>query len=205
MFQQYKIMNKITFAKKNIKKGFSLVEMLVAIGIFMTIVTIAVSALISIIGANKRAQAIKNTVDSVNFVVESMSRDLRGGRNYDCLSTKKIDGEIKDCRSGGAGMEYTNSSGNTVIYTFNNSIDSDDILVRETIKNGEKIPPETLISKESGVKLDNMTFFVIGADNEGNGGTQPRVIITASGKIETKDGTGSSFNLQTTVSQRERK
>lgn len=189
-------MNKITFTKKNIKKGFSLVEMLVAIGIFMTIVTIAVSALISIIGANKRAQAIKNTVDSVNFVIESMSRDIRGGQDYNCL----LENGLKDCtETGNNKMQYTNSSGKTVIYTF----DSNDLtsILKRQIGNDTDV----LISKESGVTIDNMTFFVVGSDTEGSGGTQPRVVITVSGKIESKDGTSSSFNLQTTVSQRNRK
>lgn len=184
--------------KNNTKKGFSLVEMLVAIGIFMTIVTIAVSALISIIGANKRAQAIKNTIDSVNFVVETISRELRSGTTYDCLKNG-----IKDCSDGNNQMSYKNSLGNTVTYTFNAG-DDKNLLVRDTNIAGE-ITKETLISKDSGVILDSMIFYVIGSDEENNGGTQPRVIITASGKIESKGVDNSSFNLQTTVSQRYRK
>src|ERR1035437_536037 len=70
--------------KNSLKKGFSLVEMLVAVGIFMSIMTIAISSLISIIGANKKAQAIKSTIDSVTFAVENISRDMRMGIDYEC-------------------------------------------------------------------------------------------------------------------------
>lgn len=182
-------MYKNFFKKNNTKKGFSLVEMLVAIGIFMTIVTIAVSALISIIGANKRAQAIKNTIDSVNFVVETISRELRSGKEYSCV-------DLVDCPSGSNKISYKNSLGNNITYEF--KADSDDLLTKKT----DDGVPEVLISKDSGVKLDSMIFYVIGTQNEL---MQPRVIITASGKIESKSADNSSFNLQTTVSQRDRK
>lgn len=208
-------MNRLFFKKKylNSKKGFSLLEMLVAIGIFMTIVTIAISALISIIGANKRAQAIKNTIDTVNFVIESMSRDIRSGTDYNCLLNNP---SSMDCLLGNSEFQYKNSSGEVVTYIFNNPDDQSDILTSNNnfdyeseilirkIGNNEDI----LISKDSGVNLDNMKFYVIGSDNENKPigeRTQPRVIITASGKIETKEGTSSSFNLQTTISQRYRR
>jgi type II secretory pathway pseudopilin PulG len=183
-------MYKNFFKKNNTKKGFSLVEMLVAIGIFMTIVTIAVSALISIIGANKRAQAIKNTIDSVNFVVETISRELRSGKEYSCV-------DLAECPSGSNKISYKNSLGNIITYEF--KADSDDLLTKKT----DEGVPEVLISKDSGVKLDSMIFYVIGTNKDEL--MQPRVIITASGKIESKGVDNSSFNLQTTVSQRDRK
>lgn len=201
-------MNKLFFKKKylNNKKGFSLLEMLVAIGIFMTIVTIAISALISIIGANKRAQAIKNTIDTVNFVIESMSRDIRSGTGYDCSPN---DPSSMDCLVGSSAFKYINGSGETVTYEFNSS-DEGDILTRIKGEYDENNAANTnvLISRDSGVNLDNMKFYVIGSDDENKPigeRTQPRVIITASGKIETKEGTSSSFNLQTTISQRYRR
>lgn len=195
-------MNRLFFKKKylNNKKGFSLLEMLVAIGIFMTIVTIAISALISIIGANKRAQAIKNTIDTVNFVIESMSRDIRSGTGYNCLSSDST----SECSEGKNKFQYINSSGETVIYEFN-SDDGSDILTRTTIGEDDNQNIDILISAESGIDLDNMTFYVLGSDEENVPKTQPRVIITASGKIETKNVTSSSFNLQTTISQRYRR
>ena len=91
----YKIIKK---QNKNLNKGFSLVEMLVAVGIFMSIMTIAISSLISIIAANKKAQSIKSTIDSVTFAVENISRDMRVGSYYQCWDGQSFG---QDCSAGG--------------------------------------------------------------------------------------------------------
>lgn len=191
--------------------AFSLVEMLVAIGIFMSIMTVSVSALISIMGANKKAQAIKSTVDSVTFALENISRDMRIGSGYKC-STPDVTGG-KDCIVGSTAVEYTNSAGEGIEYKFTPSIDTSGVAVSELTK--RKLSCATancsvdLISKDSNVHIDNMTFYVIGADHELDSPittkTQPRVIITASGFISAKGSANTTFNLQTNISQRIRR
>ena len=190
---------KIKNQKNN--KGFSLVEMLVAIGIFMSIMTIAISSLISIIGANKKAQLIKSTIDSVTFAVENISREMRIGNNYKCMTASGFS-TVCDLVEGSNEVQYTNSSGAPVSYKFNKG--SQNLLTRT-----EAGVTADLISQDSGVNITNVRFYVIGADNELNpvmaNRTQPRVIIIASGLIQIKGSTDTSFNIQTSVSQRVRK
>ena len=196
----------ISWSKHN--KGFSLVEMLVAIGIFMVIMTIAIGSLISIIAANKKAQTIKSTIDSVNFAIENMSEDMRVGVDYQCsVNGKDFSPVNKDCSNGGIAVKFTNGSGHTVIYTFfGTSTDpvtnpSYGILTR---KEGSNVP-ENLISQDSGINITSMTFYVMGADHEfPTPLTQPRVVITVSGLISVKGSVDTPFNLQTSVSQRAR-
>jgi len=190
------------------QKGFSLVEMLVAVGIFMSIMTIAISSLISIIGANKKAQAIKSTIDSVTFAVEDISRDMRVGTDYTCSLNGSFPVSGKDCTEGGSAVQYKKSNNDIVTYRFYDpavSANSEkDVLTRQ-INNDAEI---ALVSKDSNVDITSMKFYVIGADNEFSAvtaKTQPRVIITASGLISVKGSSDTTFNLQTSISQRARR
>jgi type II secretory pathway pseudopilin PulG len=188
------------------KRGFSLVEMLVAIGIFMSIMTIAISSLISIIGANKKAQAIKGTIDSVTFAIESISKDMRIGSNYLCLDSGSFT-NVCDLQNGSTAVRYTNGNGQLVTYRF--STDLGQPVLSQQI--GLVNPAVDLISRDSNVNISNVKFYIIGADCEDGigsgclGKTQPRVIITASGLVQEKGSTDTSFNLQTSVSQRIRR
>jgi len=195
----------------NSTAGFSLVEMLVAIGIFMSIMTIAISSLISIIGANKKAQAIKNTIDSVTFAVEDISRDMRTGTGYECFDGTNW---LQACGlgNGSTAVSYVNSSGKAVIYNF----DGTKGVLTKTECSGIDICEVTsnntvdLISQDSNVNITGMNFYVIGAFCENISHpnctvkTQPRVIITISGLISVKGSDNTSFNLQTSISQRAR-
>ena len=200
--------------KINIKnKGFSLVEMLVAVAIFMSIMTVAVSSLISIINANNKAQSIKSTIDSVTFAIENISRDMRVGSGYKCLDSSGNWNITCDLINGSKAVKYTNSSGDNIIYKFNGDTNKSlGVLTREISPCPDKADtcPVDLISQDSNVNISNMTFYVIGADCEDGGGscanrTQPRVVITASGLISSKGSPDTSFNLQTNISQRIRR
>ncbi len=68
------------------KKGFTLIEMLVAVALFSIVMLISVAAILSIIGGNRKAQAVNSVANNVNFAIESMIRDIKTGYNYKCLS-----------------------------------------------------------------------------------------------------------------------
>ncbi len=190
----------------NSVSGFTLIEMLVAVGIFMSIMTIAVGSLISIIGANKKAQSIKTTTDSVTFAMESISRDMRMGTNYKCLLPDNTFSN-KNCPldTGSAAVQYTNNSGAAITYAFNNKKDPTKGILTKTDCSISPCNTADLISQGSGVNITNMTFYVIGTDHELDADmttkTQPRVIITASGLISVKGSQNTVFNLQTNISQ----
>jgi type II secretory pathway pseudopilin PulG len=198
--------------QKNLSKGFSLVEMLVAIAVFMSVMTIAVSALITIISSNKKAQAIKTTTDNVTFSIENISRDMRLGTSYACL----LNSGFKDCTVGNTKVAYINASNHAVIYSFNkNPGDINGSLTKKECTTNSISScvasadvPVDLISLDSNVKINNMTFYVIGSDNESNPNTtmrtQPRVVITVSGLVSVKGSADTTFNLQTNISQRSR-
>ena len=66
------------------RAGFTLVEMIVSLALFSVVAVIAIGALLKVIDANDKAQSIQSAVTNLNFALESMSRDLRTGTDYDC-------------------------------------------------------------------------------------------------------------------------
>ncbi len=62
--------------------GFTLVEMMVSVAIFTIIMTIGIGALVSMLDKYKYSQETKQVSDSLNFVLEGMTREIRLGYNY---------------------------------------------------------------------------------------------------------------------------
>lgn len=197
---------------KNKKRGFTLVEMLVAIAVFMIVMTVAVGSLISIIDANRKAQAIKNVVNNINFALESISKDMRVGTKYSCYDGT---GYVGDCTGvGGIGVKYLSGKldpGGTnyvVHYRFfpnPNSGEGNIQRCMNTDYNSACVSWESLTAPVDNVKITNMKFYVLGSGTVSlplASKKQPRVIITLEGVAGTKESIKTSFNIQTTVSQR---
>ena len=81
--EKYPLTNNMKFNSSKIK-GFLLIEIIVSIAIFIVVAVIAVGSLLKILDANKKAISIKNTINSLNYTVESMSREMRVGNVYYC-------------------------------------------------------------------------------------------------------------------------
>ncbi|MEK7610004.1 MAG: type II secretion system protein [Patescibacteria group bacterium] len=112
--QQFSIFN------FRLKKGFSLVEMIVSMGIFSIVAVVALGAMAKIISANRKAQALQSSITNLNFALDSMSREMGTGINFNCslgspLPLYDPDNEItkSSCPSG-----Y--SSGDNSYIAFNN-------------------------------------------------------------------------------------
>lgn len=93
------------------KKGFTLVEMIVSVSIFAIVALVALGALLKIVDVNKKAQSLKTTINSVNFMLESMSREMRVGTRYYCGSSFSFT----------AGNQLTPTSCNFSSFPSNNS------------------------------------------------------------------------------------
>ncbi len=65
-------------------RGFTLLEMIVSLGIFMIIAVIAVGSLVRITSLNRQAQSLQSAMNNVNYVLESMSREMRVGYHFHC-------------------------------------------------------------------------------------------------------------------------
>ena len=175
-------------------KGFTLVEMLVSISVFMVVMLVAAGSLLSIIDGNSKAQSLKSAINNLNFALESMQKNIRVGTNYTCNY-----GGTSSCPNGDTVMDlrsYKDLNNDTLIndyvtYRFNNSSIERCISVNSRCSSGSVFT--RLTAQE--VTITDMKFYV---DNS----SQPRVSLTISGEAGTKQKIKTNFNLQTTVSQR---
>ncbi len=176
-------------------KGFTLIEMLVSITLFAFVITLSLTALMSVIRTNNATKMKKLVINNLNMAMESMSRDIRVGYNYTCGYSSYQDGGV-NCTYGDDKFSFKTKDGiNATFYydPINKSIkrriagieNNDVILI------GGNAPGE--------LNIEKLRFFVRGA---GRGdGLQPSVFIVLNGKIN-RSNFSSQFNLQTLISQR---
>lgn len=192
---------------KNSTKGFTLIEMMVALSLFTIVVTIAVGAFLSLIGSSKGVQSEQSVMATLTFVLDSMSREIRTGTEYYCSNTNFLNQESimkgKNClaaEKGGISFIEAGSSLSTSIsekriaYYYDSATQS----IFRRIGNAD--PAESIVSK--GIKITNAEFFVTGTERFSENDTdtiQPTVTII----LEAEDELGATTVLQTTVTQRE--
>lgn len=172
------------------KKGFTLIEIIVALGIFSIVALVSVSSLLAMTNAQKKARAIQASVDNLRFAVEVMSKNIRTGRLYFCDSfIPTIPFTARDCTSGNSTITFIDALGDVISYKYDLADGQVDRFIGGT--NPVPITAEELVVE--------MSFFVTGS-NLGDD-KQPLITIVMKGAA----GTGrarSTFNIQTTVTQR---
>lgn len=192
------------------KKGFTLVEMIVSIGLFTVVLFISTSAFLSVLNADRKSRATRIAIDNLNLSLEDMSRRIKTGTTYNCGGGAT---GVNDCAySGGTVLAITDQNDQRVIYkrgegtgaittgnfasgcgpTFSSSTQG--CLIRH-ITSGT---PLLVTGKD--IHIANLRFVVNGTAPLPNT-VQPYVIalvdgITTAGKIT------SAFKLQTTITQR---
>ena len=95
---------------KNIHaRGFTLVETLVAVGIFTVVMMTAIGSLVVTNQNHKVARNIKILIDNVNFSMEDMARNIRVGSDILCVPGyfPYFAGELPEVISDSAISEYT--------------------------------------------------------------------------------------------------
>lgn len=183
--------------KKNVRlKGFSLVELLISLGIFVTVMTISLGSVLSIIDAGRKATALKAVMTNLNFAIEVMSREVKFGKNYYCgVSTNAPHTNVQDCTGNalppGTAITFLSSSGVDTIYRLNGT------QVEKSVDNGANYSAITAPD----VTVEDLKFYVFGTTAYPDT-SQPRVMLSITGYAGTKPTAQSRFYLQTVMSQR---
>lgn len=175
----------------NIKHGFTLIEIIVAMGIFSTVVLIATGSLLLLVDAQRKAFALREVYDNLRFSLETIAKDLRTGVAYHCgddTPPKPPLQEALDCDPAESSITYTNSKFEQVTYWL------DAGQVKKSIGGGPAVPLTS-----SNITIERLSFYVFGSDPTDD--IHPRVVMV----IVAKTGSGRSsatFTLQTTITQR---
>jgi prepilin-type N-terminal cleavage/methylation domain-containing protein len=166
-----------TARTKYFLKGFTLLELIVSIGLFTIVVTIAMSAYLALISLDRKARATNDLVTNLSFVVESMSHDIRTGTGYTCGGV----GHGPNCWGAGGStiLSYTNEQNNLVTYL---------LTAAGTV--GECVGPSpcndstATVLTDPRIRVTNLTFYVDGVGTTVPYNTvQPRVMFTLTGTI----------------------
>lgn len=190
------------------QKGFTLIEMLVAVGLFSVVMLVAVSAILSIIGNNRKAQGINNVVNNLNFAIESMVRDMKTGYLYKCGGTLPISQDATnlcpDSSTPKSSIEFFSTLSGTptqVQYQFIPPSGSDASYVPGHIvkTTGPTGSPVDLTSKTD-VDIQSVEMY-INSPQPGSG-AQPGIFLIIRGKANILENEVTEFGLQTFISQR---
>lgn len=200
--------------KKESKKGFTLLETLIALSIFSAVVTISVGSVIQILAVNRQSQSMKIVINNLNMALENMTIDLRFGTHYWCET-----GEIwnldpsAEAEGGNDSNPDTSCSSITFIErkdqdiipsggerTINYSLE-DNKIIRSIYNDSSSTwePQSITASPEDGLSISKLDFYVHGSESSTN--EQPRVLMVVSGTAGKEKNTD-TFNLETVVSQR---
>ncbi len=174
------------------KKGFTLIEIMVAVSIFAIVMTISMGAILSAFDSNRKSQSLRAVMDNVNFTTEAMTRVIRFGTNYHCdiTVTSPALTAPRDCSSGSSSIQVLSADGKQTVYKLVNG------RIARSINGGTDY-----YMTSSDVTITALSFRVFGSPVYPDL-FQPQVIIVISGYAGDKANIKSTFSLQTTVSQR---
>ncbi|MDP2651915.1 MAG: prepilin-type N-terminal cleavage/methylation domain-containing protein [bacterium] len=165
-------------------RGYTLVELTVAVGLFALIMTLVSGAYIVMIGLIQREQGVATGIDNLSFALETMTRNIRTGTNYNC-------GGSGDCPNGASSFSFLNTSGTPVSFS----------LVGSTIQETNNGISSTIT--EPAVHVSSLMFYVSGtAAASGGDYTQPHVTIIISGTVSSGSGETESFTVETGATMR---
>lgn len=183
--------------------GFTLVEMIVAVGIFLIILSIGGSAIVSVYDANRQAHDQQPIMDNFSVVVEDMTRTIRTGDLYDCGNAEgpyETPGQAVNagnCSNGASALSLNSAQQGAVTYELENG---------QILKSWQSAVDGTtqyvnFPLTQDAIQVDTLQFYVSGSDLNNSDNEQAYVTLHIEGHIETQNET-TDINLQTTITER---
>ncbi|MEI6281069.1 MAG: hypothetical protein WCP17_03685 [bacterium] len=196
--------------KKHKNTGYTIIETMIAVSLFIVIVMAGMGALLNANLLHKKSQNMRSIMDNLSFIMEEMSKNLRTGYDYRCINGGNFSYDItipQSCVNGKA-IAFESAHGNndpldsaSPLDQWVYKIDEDTNNIFKSVNSGvnwtQLNPSEIIIDRAS-------SFSVLGAESPSSSASdkqQPFVVIRLVGKIRYKD-IDTPFSLQTSVSQR---
>ncbi|MFH1346891.1 MAG: type II secretion system protein [Spirochaetota bacterium] len=161
------------------RKGFTIIELLVAMGIFSVLISIVSGGFISSLRTQRELTELISINDSANLTLEQIMRELRTGYNFSKISENEL--------------EFVNAKNKIIYYKFIDGAvergESDAFIV----KTYKKITADN-------VKIKNFNIKLMG--NDAGDGYQSRITIAISIVGTSEYLQNVPVNVQMTVSSR---
>jgi prepilin-type N-terminal cleavage/methylation domain-containing protein len=177
--------------------GFTLVELLVAMAVFVVLMMFTMGSVLSILDAGRKSKYITAVMTNLNFTLEVMSREIKFGTKYYCGEESGVPFTLTaNCSNGASAVSFVAADGVSTVYRLTGT------QVEKSINGGTFVAataPDIVVQK--------LTFFVFNSTPQSTCGgscdyAQPRVVMVISGYAGVKPSLRSTFTVQTTMSQR---
>ncbi len=179
------------------ERGFTLVEMIVAVALFAVVMLVCVGALLALVNANRKAQALQSVMNNLNIALDGTVRAIREGSNFHCGGGSYT--TPTDCTNGDSTFAfepYGNTSSDVPwVYTFAHDSNGRGRIYKS--ENGNS--PVAITAPE--VSIEDMEFYVVGTTRKDS--VQPKVVIVIKGTAGTVGSSArTTFHIQATAVQR---
>lgn len=163
------------------RAGFTLVELMISVGIFALVMVLASGAYLMMISFNRQTQATVTGINNLSFALESMTRTIRTGINYDCGV---------NCASIGSNtFSFTDENGNPASYFLSGTS------IQETVNS------VTSALTDPSVTILSLKFYAY--DTNRGDPKQSRVTMIITGTVSTGPGKPpQSFTVETGATMR---
>lgn len=189
--------------------GFTLVEMIVAMGVFTLSMLIIVGSLVSLNNASRKARTERIATDNLSAAIDSMARSMRMGTSFHCgcggagdptFPTGTLDCPMDAFGGGGAqciafeGQSGTSNPNDQIVFRFFNGH------LQRSTQGGALLPVNTYLDMTAPeIVVTNLKFYLRGSAASVD---QPVITMNIRGKSGVQAKTTTDFNLQTTISPR---
>lgn len=159
------------------QRGFTLLEMIVSVGLFSVVMLIATSAYLTLISIDREVRTTNEVANNLSFAIDDLARSLRTGSDY---------------RYAGGKLTFTDSNNCTVIYRLSEPIAGKQALGKceQEPAGGTCATPETLACASRDAvpvtdeRIDIELFNVYLRGQSTSDTEQPRVTFTLKGVME---------------------
>lgn len=181
-------LKKIFMTGDNNKQGVTLIELLVTITVFSIVITASLSLFASALKEQRKALSSAYLLNTASYVTDYISRALRMAQKDmagSCIAAKHNFATLQEYQ-----IKFLNSKGKCQEFFLEGGI----IKVRKSEISGipQNLTPANL-------QVENLKFKITGEGQDDL--LQPKVTFIF--KLKTKEPEPQTFNLQTTVSQRQ--
>ncbi len=165
--------------------GFTLVELIVAIGIFSIVTTIAVGGFVSVLRTQRQAAALVSANSNISLIIEQIAREIRTGDNF-CVSGYNCSCALNVCTS----LQFHNARNEVATYRTDGA---------GAIERGVGSQFQKITAQNVNVRY---LSFVISGQNP-NDGFPPKITISIGVSAKAAGVEANVINLQTTISSRQ--
>ncbi|MCK9352396.1 MAG: type II secretion system protein [Candidatus Paceibacterota bacterium] len=192
------------------RRGFTIIELVVAVGIFSMVFVSVSGAFISVIDSYQKVTNTRTNVDNLTTAIESLTRGAKTGTNFHCSSSSGNFDTPMDCAGGGNYFSFTNKNiprppgreNDPIVYRFVPCVTPPAAYcdrIQRSDDGGSTYYPVTVAPPA--ITIQSVKFYVIGSDPFPNE-VQPQAIIVLRGTVGVKPKIVVPFSIQTTLSQR---